>query len=170
MLEQRKLNSPTPITNAYDTSKFHCGNLALNDYLQKYALQNHLNGSARTYVATMENNIIGYYSLAFGSVSHSEATKRIRQGLARHSIPIILLARLAVDATYQNKGLGKGLLKDALLRTIQAAEIGGLRAVVVHAKDQPAKNFYQKYGFEASPIDPLHLFLLMKDLRNSFRI
>ena len=86
--------------------------------------------------------------------------------MARHSIPIILLARLAVDVTYQNKGLGKGLLKDALLRTIQAAEIGGLRAVVVHAKDPSAKDFYQKYGFEASPIDPLHLFLLMKILQH----
>ena len=170
MIDGAKLNSPEPITNIHNTGEFNCGIEALNDYLQKYALQNHLNGSARTYVASKEQNIVGYYSLAYGSVAYSEATKRVTHGLAKHPIPVILLARLAVDITQQNKGLGKGLLKDALLRTVQAAEIGGLRAVLVHAKDQAAKTFYQKYGFEASPIDPLHLFLLMNDLRKTLGI
>src|SRR5438105_1194372 len=92
---------------------------------------------------------------------------RVAKGLARHPIPIILLARLAVDRGEQGKGLGAALLKDALLRAAQASDIIGCRAVLVHAKDQTAKAFYQRYGFEPSPVDDLHLYLLMKDLRAS---
>ena len=122
-------------------------------------------GAARTYVACRGKRVVGYYSLAFGSIEHQASTLRVRSGLARHPIPIMLLARLAVDATEQGKGIGKGLLKDALLRTLQAADIGGLRAVVVHAKEEPAKAFYTKFGFDASPLNEFHLMLLLKDLR-----
>ncbi len=105
--------------------------------------------------------------MAFGSIEHDSGTTRVTRGLARHPIPIMLLARLAVDVREQGHGIGAGLLKDALIRTLQAAEIGGLRAIIVHAKDNAAKAFYEKYGFESSPLDKLHLMLLLKDIRQS---
>lgn len=102
--------------------------------------------------------------LAAGAVTHEEATERVRKGLARHPIPVILLARLAVDASVHGQGLGSALLKDALLRTAQAADTIGARALLVHAKDDGAKAFYEHFTFEASPSDPYHLLLIMKDL------
>jgi GNAT superfamily N-acetyltransferase len=108
--------------------------------------------------------VLGYYSLAAGSVSHEEATERAKKGLARHPIPVILLARLAVDAALQGKGIGPALLKDALLRAAQAADTIGARALLVHANDDQAKGFYEHFSFEPSPSDPYHLLLIMKDL------
>ena len=139
----------------------------MNDYLARFAWVNQQSGAARTYVASRGKRVVGYYSLAFGSIEHEAASPRVRKGLARHPIPIMLLARLAVDVTEQGHGIGKGLLKDALLRTLQAADIGGLRAVIVHAKDAQAKAFYEKFGFEASPLDQSHLMLLLKDVRKT---
>ena len=144
------LNPPVLLTKDHDRSAFDCGAPSLTDYLKKYALQNQKKHAARTYVATRGNRIVGYYSLAYGSVSLEEAPPSVRSGLPRHPIPVILLARLAVDSTEQGRGLGAALLKDALLRTIQAAEIAGLRAILVHAKDDSAKRFYEKFGFEIS--------------------
>jgi GNAT superfamily N-acetyltransferase len=100
-------------------------------------------------------------------VSREETPTRVAKGLARHPVPVILLARLAIDRGEQGKGLGAGLLKDALLRAAQAADIIGCRAVLVHAKDHSARAFYQRFGFEPSPIDELHLYLLMKDIKAS---
>jgi GNAT superfamily N-acetyltransferase len=140
---------------------------AVNDYLKRYALQNQKKHAARTYVATRGNRIVGYYSLAYGSVSLEEAPQTLKSGLPRHPIPVILLARLAVDSTEQGHGLGAALLKDALLRTIQAAGIAGLRAMLVHAKDDAAKSFYEKFGFEPLPIDAYHLFLRVSDILSS---
>jgi GNAT superfamily N-acetyltransferase len=163
------LNPPALLTRDHDRNSFDCGVPALNDYLQKYALQNQKKHAARTYVATRGNRIVGYYSLAYGSVSLEEAPHNVKSGLARHPIPVILLARLAVDSAEQARGLGTALLKDALLRTIQAAEIAGLRAMLVHAKDDSAKRFYEKFGFEPSPIDAYHLFLRLSNILSSFR-
>ena len=163
------LNPPVLLTKDHDRNSFDCGVQALNDYLKKYALQNQRKHSARTYVATRGNRVVGYYSLAFGSVSLEEAPQRVKSGLPRHPVPVILLARLALDSTEQGRGLGAALLKDALLRTIQAAEIAGLRAMLVHAKDDVAKRFYEKFGFEASPIDSYHLFLRLSDILSSLR-
>ena len=106
--------------------------------------------------------IRGYLS---SDVEKEKAPERVGHGLARHPVPIILLARLAVDRSEKGKGLGSGLLRDALLRVISAAEIVGGRALLVHAKDEKAKAFYEHFGFDSSPIDPFHLFLLMKDIR-----
>ena len=106
-------------------------------------MQNHQSGSAWTYVACCSKRIVGFYSLAFGSVEHDSATARVTRGLARHPIAIMLLARLAVDVREEGHGIGAGLLKDAFIRTVQAAEIGGLRAIIVHAKDNTAKAFYE---------------------------
>ena len=158
------LAAPVLLTKDHDRKSFDCGVPALNEYLARYALQNQKKHAARTYVATRGSRVVGYYSLAYGSVSLDEAPQSVKSGLARHPIPVILLARLAVDSTEQGSGLGVALLKDALLRTVQAAAIAGLRAMLVHAKDNSAKRFYEKYGFEPSPIDGHHLFLRLSDI------
>lgn len=163
------LTPPVLLTKDHDRNSFDCGVSALNDYLKKYALQNQKKDAARTYVATRGNRIVAYYSLAYGSVTLEEAPQSVRSGFPRHPIPVILLARLAVDSTEQGSGLGVALLKDALLRTIQAAEIAGLRAMLVYAKDDSAKRFYEKFGFEPSPIDAYHLFLRLSDILSSLR-
>lgn len=163
------LNPPVLLTKDHDRNSFDCSVPALNDYLKKYALQNQKKHAARTYVATRSNRIVGYYTLAYGSVSLEEAPQSIKSGLPRHPIPVILLARLAVDSTEKGQGLGAALLKDALVRTIQAADIAGLRAMLVHAKDDSARRFYEKFGFESSPIDAYHLYLKLSDIFSSLR-
>ena len=102
------------------------------------------------------------------SVEHSAVPPRIKKGLGKYPIPVILIARLAVDVSMQGKGLGKGLLKDALLRILTITKNLGVRAVLVHAKDEKAKNFYSQFGFESSPIDEYHLYLLIKDIQTNF--
>ncbi len=159
------LNPPVLLTKGHDRGAFDCGVPALNEYLKQYALQNQKKDAARTYVATRGNRVVGYYSLAYGSVACDETPPSVQAGLARYPIPVILLARLAVDLTERGQGLGAGLLKDALLRTLQAAEIAGLRAMLVHAKDDAAKAFYEKFGFKPSPADPYHLFLKVSDIK-----
>jgi GNAT superfamily N-acetyltransferase len=162
------LNSPVPIAKDHDTGPFDCGVEPLNQYLRKYALLNHNNRAARTYVALRDDRIAGYYTLANGSVSKDEVPARVAQGLGRYPVPITVLARLAVDLSERGKGLGRGLLKDALLRAYQASELVGSRAVVTHAKDQAAKEFYERYQFDPSPLNEFHLYILMKDIRNVF--
>jgi GNAT superfamily N-acetyltransferase len=122
-------------------------------------------GAAQTYVALAGDEVVEYYSLAVGEVSHEGARGRLTKGLARHPVPIMLLARMAVSSTWQKRGIGAGMLKDAMRRTLQAAEIAGIRAFAVHAKDETARTFYEHFGFLPSPTDPLHLFVLIKDLR-----
>lgn len=149
-----------------EVEAFDCGTQPLGRFLKRHALVNQKAGSAQTYVVRRgEHRVVGYYSLAVGAVEHADAPNRVGQGLARHPIPVMLLARLAIDRSEQGKGLGKGLLKDALLRTDRAAEIAGIRALLLHAKDEDARAWYARYDFEPSPTDPYHLFLLMKDLR-----
>jgi GNAT superfamily N-acetyltransferase len=143
---------------------FDCGKEDLNRFLKRQAWNNQQAHSAQTYVAAKDLRVIGYYSLAAGSITHDEATERAKKGLARHPIPVILLARLAVDRNIQSQGIGSALLKDALLRTAQAADTIGARALVVHAKDDNAKAFYEHFTFESSPSDLYHLLLLTKDL------
>ena len=146
---------------------FDCGNSVLNNWLIRYAMQNQKANSARTFVVCQNNRVAGFYSLAVGSIEHDIAGIRIKKGLARHPIPVMILARLAVDLDYQKKGIESGLLKDALLRTLDASEYAGIRAIFVHAKDEGARKFYSHFGFESSPIDPLKLMLLIKDIRKS---
>ena len=144
---------------------FDCGQEALNRFLQKHALQNQRSGGSQTYVGLINETVIGYYALAVGSVEQDHAPERVKKGLAKHSIPIMLLARLAVDLNWQKQGIGAALVKDATLRTLQAADIAGIRALVVHAKDETARRFYERFDFLPSPTDPLHLFMLLKDVR-----
>jgi len=154
------------LNEAHDIDAFQCGKEPLDRFLKRFALVNQKAGGAQTYVVCRgQGRVVGYYSLAVGAVEHAEAPGRISRGLARHPIPVMLLARLAVDRTEQGQGLGKALLKDGLLRTAQAADIAGIRALLVHAKDDEARVWYENLEFEPSPTDPYHLFLLMKDLR-----
>jgi len=131
----------------------------------RYALQNQQAEASQTYVALSDEEIVGYYTLVVGQVEYKDAPQRLTKGLARHPVPIMLLARLAVAIPWQSKGLGSGLLKDAMLRTLQAADIAGIRAFAVHAKDDEARAFYEHLDFVPSPSDPYHLFRLLKDLR-----
>lgn len=165
MAESGSIRSPAPLTHEHNCDEFDCGSDPLNQYLRRFAWVDQRAGAARTYVAIQAGRVAAYYTLAYGSVEHRLACQRVRKGLAQHPIPVMVLARLAVDRTYQKQGLGKGLLKDALLRTMQAAEIAGLRAVLVHAKDEDARRFHERFGFEPSPLDRFHLMLLLKDLR-----
>jgi GNAT superfamily N-acetyltransferase len=144
---------------------FDCGQEDLNSWLRKHALQNQGAGAAQTYVGLAGDVVIGYYSLAVGQIEYNDAPERLRKGLARHPVPIMLLARLAVDKNWQKKGVGRALLRDAVLRTMQAAEIAGIRALAVHAKDEQARRYYEQFDFAASPADPLHLLVLLKDIR-----
>lgn len=144
---------------------FDCGYEDLNRYIARFALNNQAAGSAQTYVATADKKVVGYYSLAVGAVAHSQAPVRMTKGLARHPVPVMLLARLAVDITVKGNGLGATLLHDALARTLQAADIAGIRAVIVHAKNDNARRFYEHFDFDPSPTDSYHLYLLVKELR-----
>lgn len=151
----------------HDLSPFDCGKPVLNLWLQKYAWTNQQADSAKTYVAVARNRIAGYYSLTSGAVQKQESPQRIAKGLANHPIGVVLLARLAIDASFQGHGLGKALLFDSLKRIDEAADIIGVRAVMVHAIDDDARRFYEHFEFERSPADPFQLMLLLKDLRRA---
>jgi GNAT superfamily N-acetyltransferase len=159
------LRGPELLTEVHDVSGFNCGNEALKRFLQRHALHNQRNQSARTYVAMRgETHVIGYYSLAAASAEYETVPARVAKGLAQHPIPLTLLARLAVDQEEQGSGIGAGLLKDALKRFLQAQSIIAARALVVHAKDDQAVEYYQHFGFVPSPLDPYHLYLMTKDI------
>lgn len=151
----------------HDVDAFDCGREPLNRFLVRYALQSQKAGASQTYVALSDDRVVGYYTLVVGEVAYEHAAERLKKGLARHPVPVMVLARLAVATGQQGKRLGAGLLKDALLRTLQAADIAGIRAFVVHAKDDEARAFYERYDFAPSPTDPYHLFILLKDARAS---
>lgn len=153
------------LQRGHAVESFDCGREALNRFLIRHALPNQQAGDSRTYVALAGQEVAGYYTLVVGQVEHDAAPERLKKGLAHHPVPVMLLARLAIATAWQGKGLGSGLLKDAMLRTLQAADIAGIRAFAVHAKDDEAKAFYEHFDFLASPTDPYHLFRLLKDVR-----
>jgi GNAT superfamily N-acetyltransferase len=155
--------------SSHTVQGFDCGREVLNRFLIRYALQNQQAGASQTYLALADAEVAGYYTLVVGQVEHEGAPERLKKGLARHPVPIMLLARLAVATHWQGKGLGSGLLKDAMRRTLQAADIAGIRAFAVHAKDEEAKAFYERYDFIASLSDPYHLFRLLKDIRAALK-
>ena len=161
------LNPTVLLTKSHEVASFDCGKPPLNDFLIRYALQNQASGGARTYVLTRGERVVGYYSLAPGSVVPDDAPARVVKGQGRYPVPIILMARFAVDSAEQGKGLGRALFRDALRRALSGAEAIGGRAFLVHAKDEAARAFYLKFGMEESPTNPLHLFLLFKDIRQS---
>ena len=163
------MKSPVLLESLHNVDEFDCDNAELNHYIRRFALINNLHGSARTFVTFQDKEVVGYYTLTIGSVGKEETPQRISKGLGKYPVPVIILARLAVDKRFQGKGIGQSLLKDALLRIVGAAdEIGG-RAVLVHAKDNEAKEFYLKFGFEPSPADSFHLYLLLKDIKKTIQ-
>jgi GNAT superfamily N-acetyltransferase len=149
------------------TEAFDCGEPALNQFLQRFALLNQKANGAQTYVCCEVDSVAGFHSLAVGSVVPESAPARVTKGLARHPVPTMILARLAVDRNHQGQGLGRALLRDALRRTLQAADIAGIRCLLVHAKNDAARRWYESWDFEASPTDPFHLFLLLKDIERA---
>ena len=144
---------------------FDCGEAPLNRFLLRHALQNQQMGASQTYVALSGSRISGYYTLVFGEVAYADAPERFQKGAARHPVPLMVLARLAVAEDFKGQGLGGALLKDAMLRALAAAEIAGLRALAVYAKSEDARRFYAHFDFVASPSDPLHMLFLLKDIR-----
>ena len=144
---------------------FDCGKEPLNRFLLRYALQSQQANASQTYIALAGDRIIGYHTLVVGEIAHVAAPERLNKGMARHPVPIVLLARMAVSLDWQKRGVGPALLKDALLRTLQAADIAGIRAFAVHAKDEEARGFYAHFDFLPSPTDPMHLILLLKDVK-----
>ena len=144
---------------------FDCGQEALNRFLIRHALQSQRSSASQTYLALADDEVVGFYTLVVGQVAYDDAPDRLVKGLSHQPVPIMLLARLAVSSAWQGRKLGAGLLKDAMLRTLQAADIAGIRAIAVHAKDDTARAFYEHFDFIDSPTDPRHLFLLLKDVR-----
>jgi len=146
---------------------FDCGQESLNRYLIRFAYPTQQASASQTYLGMADEQVIGFYTLVVGEVSFADAPERLTKGLARHPVPIMLLARMGVSESWKGKGVGKGLLKDAMLRTLQAADIAGIRAFAVHAKDDSARDFYEHFDFMPSPTDPLHLFILVKELKRA---
>jgi len=156
------------LTAAHPVAAFDCGRSALNVFLARHALANQAMGGAQTYVGVAASGaLVGYYSLVVGETAHAEAPERLAKGLAKHPIPVMILARLAIAQDWQGQGIGAGLLKDAFRRTLNAAEIAGIRAIIVHAKDESARMFYTHFGFQGWPERPLQLFILLKDVRST---
>jgi len=156
------LCAPEHLTAAHDVSACESGVPDLDDWLKKRALANERTGASRTYVVCAGGRVVGYYALAAGSVAHVQAVGRVRRNMP-DPVPVMILGRLAVDRTWQGRSLGSSLLRDAVLRTLQAAQIGGIRAILVHAISEEAKRFYQRYGFAVSPVDPLTLMITVAE-------
>lgn len=162
-----KLTPPVPIASDCDLQSFDCGNADLNDWLRNYAHKNEAL-TARTYVVCVDNRVVGFYSLAMGSVFRADMPNaKTRKG--PDSIPVAVIGRVATDIKYQGMGIGAGMLKDAFSRCLEAAERIGMRAVVVHAKDDALVAYYQQYGFLISPTDPRTLILPVDTIRNAVR-
>jgi GNAT superfamily N-acetyltransferase len=168
------LTGPERLATAHDLEPFSCGVESLDQWLKRFARTNQRSDLTTTYVVHRKNRVVGYYSLTAGSVNREDATARVAKGApnmpwrrSARPIGVVLLARLAVDEAEKGAGLGRALLKDALLRAASAADIIAVRAVLVHALNEDARRFYVRFDFEPSPVHPLHLMLLMKDIRAS---
>ena len=160
------LTLPQPIKADHDLSQFASGRYALDEWLRQRVARNETSGASRTYVVCENARAVGYYCLSSGSVECQQAPGRVRRNMP-DPIPVMLMGRLAVDETRQGQGLGRALLKDAILRTLRAAEIAGMRCLLVHALDEDAARFYRHNGFIASPLDPLVLMLPLETARRA---
>lgn len=157
-----EIGAPEHLSPEHDLSIFESGVPALDDWLKRRALANEDSGASRTYVVSAKGKVIGYDALATGAVTLQAATGRARRNMP-DPIPVMILGRLAIDKAYQAKGVGRALLRDAILRTLQAAAIGGIRAILVHAISEDAKRFYERCGFAPSPVDPMTLMITVTD-------
>jgi GNAT superfamily N-acetyltransferase len=160
------LTAPVRLTPFHNFTEFDCGTPSLNHWLTRQALKNEASGASRTYVVCIDNTVVGYYSLAAGAVVRTEAPKSMRRNMP-DPIPVMVLGRLAVDLARQGQGIGRALLRDAILRVLRAAEIVGVRAILVHAISEEAKRFYLSHGFQESPIEPMTLCLALGTARQA---
>jgi len=167
-MRRARFSAPEKLSSKHDVSGFQCGEPALDDWLRRRALQNEEPGASRTYVLCEGERVVGYYALAVGAVAHMEAPGRVRRNMP-DPVPVMLIGRLAVDQSCQGQAIGPALLRDAVLRTLQAAEIAGIRAILVHAISESAKRFYEKWGFISSPLDPMTLMITITEARKAVR-
>ena len=151
------------LSRTHAVDDFRCGQAHLERFLIRHALQAQRANSSQTYVALDGDRVAGFYTFVVGQAEAADSPARVTKGMPRHPIPLLILARLAVHLDWQGRGIGAGLLRDALRRTLQVADIAGVRALAAHAKDDAAGSFYRHFGFAESPTDDRHLFLLIKD-------
>ncbi len=162
MSGEEGVSAPEKLRPDHDISSFDSGTPVLDDWLRRRALPNQDSGASRTYVIRAGKPVVGYYALAAGAVAQAEATGRTRRNMP-DPVPVMVIGRLAIDSGYQGRGLGRALLRDAVLRTLQAADIAGIRAMLVHAISEDAKRFYERCGFQPSPLHPMTLMVTMRD-------
>jgi GNAT superfamily N-acetyltransferase len=155
---------PEPLADRHAIADFSCGTAALDDWLQRRALNNQNSGATRTFVLCIDERVVGYYALASGSINTQSVLGNFRRNMP-DPIPVVILARLAIDRSCQGRGLGRALFRDAALRVMQAADTIGIRGIIVHAISAPAKDFYLALGFDVSPLEPMTLTIALKDLR-----
>jgi len=163
-----RMRPPEPLSAAHILDSFECGVPALNDWLRKRALPNELTGASRSYVVCPKKSqrVIAYYCLAVGAVSRAASPGAVRRNMPE-PVPVIVIGRLAVDIAFQRRGIARGLLRDAVLRTLQAAEIAGIRALLVHAISESVREFYEGHGFRPSPLDPMTLMITVAEAENA---
>ncbi len=154
------LSAPAPLAEGHVLEMFDCGEVGLNEWLKKRALRNNIAGASRTYVVCHGKEVVGYYCLAAGAIGHKEAPRALRRNMP-DPVPVLVLGRLAVHKDYHNRGIGSALLRDALLRALQASTIAGVAALLVHALSEPAKRFYLSRGFLESPVNSMTLCVML---------
>jgi GNAT superfamily N-acetyltransferase len=163
------IGAPEHLTAIHDISTFDCGIPDLNDWLKKRALSNEESGASRRYVVCSAGRVVGYYALANGGAALASAPGRVRRNMP-DPLPVMIVGRLAVEQGWQGRNIGRSLLRDAVLRTLQAAEIGGIRAILVHAISEDATRFYERNGFSVSPIDPMTLMITIADAKKALSL
>jgi len=161
------LSAPEKLNASHDLSQFRCGEPDLDDWLKRRALNNESSGASRTYVVCTGPRVVGYYALANGAAVHTDAPGSVKRNMP-NPVPVMVIGRLAIDLNFQGRGIGSALLKDAVLRTAQAAEIAGIRAILVHAISPAAKRFYERLGFVASPTNPMTLMVTVRAVAQVF--
>jgi len=161
-----RVGAPERLSSDHDIAQFQSGEPALDDWLRRRALQNQESGASRTYVVCIGKRVVGYYALAVGAVAHVHSPGRVRRNMP-DPVPVMVIGRLAVDQGVQGQAIGPALLRDAVLRTVQAADIAGIRAILVHAISERAKRFYEKWGFIPSPIELMTLMITIAEARKA---
>ncbi len=166
MSGEEDISAPEKLRPDHDLSSFDSGTPVLDDWLRRRALPNQESGASRTYVVCAGKRVVGYYALAAGAIAQAAASARTRRNMP-DPVPVMVIGRLAVESSYQGRGLGRALLRDAVLRTMQAADIAGIRAMLVHAISEDAKRFYERRGFRPSPLDSMTPMITMRDAQKA---
>jgi GNAT superfamily N-acetyltransferase len=161
-----QFSSPARISEEHGLAHFDCGVTSLNDWLKKRGLENDRSGASRTYILCRGREVAGYYCLATGAVDRDEAPSALRRNMP-DPVPVVVLGRLAIDLRYQGRGIGRSLLRDAVQRATQVAEIAGAVALIVHALSEDARQFYLSWGFTDWPLQPMTLYLLLRTIEQT---